>query len=351
MPAAFLSSLPSDAEQVQSFFLSHGKNLTPNAVQVLLRFFGVEGLAGRLAALYAHPGRVTLRVLEDTGRKTTWGQEETREVLHEDGTVAQQEIDVTLQIGTVTIHGEQVEITARVRVKKIGAAGPSLNIGTFKRTFVKIEGKTCVEHELLELDSEYRGGGVQEGAQGLGLLLIANQIKAYPALGVQEVKVKGAWMGNYVWGRMGFQAVEFTKKRLTLLFRKLLTILQDSEKVLYKTAYEAYQVDELVAMHDLYSMPTQEVYQKKALVYDNKRGGHSWRQIWKEFVLNAFEIPEVNANLHSFIGTLKLQENEPNYEFAKRYLRIDEKGVKVHTLLPMARKSNKGRRSILLHRL
>jgi len=72
------------------------------------------------------------------------------------------------------------------------------------RTFSRNGKKTVVKHDLLTLDKELQGGG-------MGARVIADQVRAYERLGIDEIRLDAAWIGQYYWPKLGF---ECTRKAL-----------------------------------------------------------------------------------------------------------------------------------------
>lgn len=65
------------------------------------------------------------------------------------------------------------------------------------RSFRRKRGKVAVHHDLLFLPEHLQG-------EGIGPRVIKEQLKAYEALGVQQIDLDAAWIGRYYWPKLGF---------------------------------------------------------------------------------------------------------------------------------------------------
>ena len=87
--------------------------------------------------------------------------------------------------------------------------------GRIKRTIEKVGDKLIAHNDVLMLDKQYQ-------KLGLGRAILREQLAEYKRLGVAEIKITAAEVGNYAWARAGYQVDEPTLKRMRKQFQSWL---------------------------------------------------------------------------------------------------------------------------------
>ncbi len=101
------------------------------------------------------------------------------------------------------------------------------HVGVFDRNISKDkEGNIVVRHGLLDLEEEYQGGSESKYDWKIGTKMTRQAVKQYMKLGVNEITTHPAWIGKYVWARMGFDyinpevGISFVKEHLPKFIAK-----------------------------------------------------------------------------------------------------------------------------------
>jgi len=336
-------------EALQGFFKERGLHIPADMADHLMKLFkkpdGTAINEHDFKAMFKHPGKKMMPIMEETSEKETWGTRKTTPVLNADGTQKHQHMDVKLEFESVTEKaGGDTEFKLKVMGQALHPVGhpqagepdgskPVSMSSSLIRTFNKnlptervgSEAKTeqtagvHVHHSMFVLKPAFSGGG-------LGMEIIKNQMASYHKAGVSDVTVEAAWMGQYVWGRVGFEANPRFKTAVMSDFHKKMTTLQQGANAVLKGPNKPYTAQELADMHDLKEHGTPAVFGLHVPAYNPKTGKMEEKQVWKDYMLKTPPIGQ-GAFAPPFEGHLPIKPGNANYEQMKEYLKIKDSGA------------------------
>ena len=166
-------------------------------------------------------------------------------------------------------------------------------IGHTRRELFKENGKLIAKQDELFLGKGDTGTG--KGAnEGLGTKIIRNNYAAYEKLGVVQARIQAAYVGSYVWAKMGYTANPHDMKALNTDFKKYLSEKGIKHKGDFETAHD---------IANYASGPTK--HGKDFLIKVVGQNGHS----------GAGESGD--AGWH---GTMNINHNDPGYKTMQAYL-------------------------------
>lgn len=117
--------------------------------------------------------------------------------------------DIEALIGTGQVEGETRILLSALGEREIRYTATVVRDGelvadirrSIKRTH---SGRVVAHHELFEIPEKFQGAG-------LGRQVFDAQMAVYDTIGVEEVATEAAWIGRYVWPRLGFELVDPTE--------------------------------------------------------------------------------------------------------------------------------------------
>jgi len=332
-------------EGVKKAFRALGKRVDDEMADKLIEFFkkpdGTLATGEDFAALFAHPGKQVMPLREAAGGDETYGMPKTRFILNPDGSKKVEHLDVKTKIVGLKFEGKDLKVETQLwgtplhpvghpdEGKPIpGAAAVKMTDSNrnIERTYSKQLGASYrqfgpnepagihVHHDYFIMDTKYMGGG-------LGSEVVGNQFKAYAKLGISDVTVTSAWLGNYVWPRAGFELTDSSKEARTAGFSDHVARMQSGSegaaKVLYKDSSTPYTPAEIKDFYSFSGKLSPDVYGAKIMAFDFATGRMVEKQPFKDYVL---------AGAHNgMAGHVRVQPGDPNYEHLREYYEIRPK--------------------------
>lgn len=330
--------------QLKAWFEARKARLDDDDLKSIIKLFqrpdGRMVEAADFDRLFANPGKMTFPMKKTTGRQTPWHQPETEFEKNPDGSKLMKSFNVRIVFDGLDVYSGGRGMSASLRVigtpifpeghpragEPTGESDVVMN-DSFGRSYNKNgDGSVSVSHNLFVMRPEYQGSG-------LGADVIENQFMAYEEMGISKVDVHGLWMGQYYWGRIGFEATASNRDDMANRFKDAVTKLQRGTNSLrdcsnakdgypYRTKLmkpdgtptgTPYTVAELVALHS-YTRPdgstrsTSDVYATKIKVMIG--GVEKEIQVWKDAMLT--------GETH-FYGGVKVAPGEKSYESVRAY--------------------------------
>ena len=317
-------------EGIRAWFRERGSSISDNSIDGLVKLFkkpdGSLVSADDFERMFKNPGNVTLPVLETYDGNEDWGRPKTRAVKDSNGQPKSQDLFVRLSVTGITANEHSATVNLDVMARRRHPVGHAqagepygdefkININHITRTFSKTMDAEYgpltgvrVEHDFFMMEPEFSGGG-------MGKRIVGNQFASYPQIGVSDVTVGTAWMGTYVWGRMGFTPKQAYQTALLSTFSSGIRDLQAGPKKIFKTEGVPYTADELLSMHDLRIHPSYEVFSQTVPAWNpvTRRmfAPDAQPQPWKDIILD--------HDHNRWKGHLKIEPGAANYEHMREY--------------------------------